>query len=245
MNAAAKINASALPMPTVTEGDAIKVGGWYPAPASNVREVVIGDVTLLAGTEAVYDYCGRCGGKGGFGHYGHVYGGVCYGCNGSGISRFADTMDKAQRKVRSGQAAAMRAQAAADQAAAEYAAALPAKIEAAHVEALAEQVTRDEAAAAAAAKTASQRYAGEVGSKIAFTGKVVVTFACESVYGTRYMVVIEGEGDDAGAVVKTTGTSKFHYAAERGDVVTIKATVKEHDVYNGTKQTVVIRPKAV
>jgi len=41
--------------------------------------------------------CGRCNGAGRFNHYGHIYGGVCFGCGGSGtkLTRKGSTAWKA------------------------------------------------------------------------------------------------------------------------------------------------------
>lgn len=246
MTAATALRATALPMPVVITTEDYRTVGRVECRRM-VAALTIGDTALLLGsTGTVYRECGRCtAGTGTLACFGHVYGGICFECNGAGVRQYGETIEAAQRKVRSAQAKAARAAAAAQAAADAYAAALPAIVEAAHIAALAEQDQREAAARDAQAAADAQRYLGETGAKITFTGKVVVTYTCESVYGTRYLVVIEGQGDDAGATVKTIGTSEFHYAAERGEVVTIKATVKDHEEYRGTKQTVVIRPKAL
>lgn len=246
MTAATALRATALPMPTVAVTPARRTVGRSDYGQRVLTVGFIGSTSVLLGTEKVFVECGRCtNGTGTLSCFGHVYGGVCFECNGAGVRVYGATVEAAQRKVRSAQAAALRAQAAADQAAADYAAALPGIIAAAYVAALAEDDQRNAAAAAQAAAEAAQSFAGVEGDKITFTGTVTVTFACESVYGTRYMVIVEGTGANAGQTVKTVGTSAFHFEAERGDVVTVKATVKGQEVYKGTKQTVVIRPKAV
>lgn len=40
-------------------------------------------------------------------------------------------------------------------------------------------------------------------------------------------------------------TTGEYVDAEVGDIVTMKATIKEHSEYKGTKQTVITRPKIV
>ena len=47
--------------------------------------------------------CGRCNGAGRFNHYAHVYGGVCFGCGGSGtkLTRNGSNAKKAYDKVMS------------------------------------------------------------------------------------------------------------------------------------------------
>lgn len=239
MTAATALRATALPMPAVVTGETVRKG------RSTVQAITVGGRDLFLGSEGVYSECGRCSGRGWISAFGHVYDGVCFECNTVGVRPFAASIEAAQRKVRSAQAKALRAQAEAVAAEQARLAALPGIIAAAHVAALAEDDQREAAAREAAARTAAQRFIGTEGDKITFTGKVVVTFDMESVYGTRVLVVIEGTGTDAGATLKTVGTSAFHFAAERGEVVTVKATVKDHETYNGTKQTVVLRPKAV
>jgi hypothetical protein len=93
----------------------------------------------------------------------------------------------------------------------------------------------------------AQRFGGQPGEKITFTGKIVKTFSGASDYGLYYMVVVEGIDTFSGVTFKMTGTSKLHIELQdcEDDIVTIAATVKKHDLYNGTKQTVMLRPKLI
>ncbi len=93
----------------------------------------------------------------------------------------------------------------------------------------------------------SQRFGGQPGEKITFTGQISKTFSGVSDYGVYYMVVVEGIGTDQGVTYKMTGTGKLHIELQdaEDDVVTIQATVKKQDMYKGTKQTVMLRPKLI
>ncbi|MGE5862251.1 MAG: hypothetical protein ACM31H_00625 [Nitrososphaerales archaeon] len=82
-------------------------------------------------------------------------------------------------------------------------------------------------------------YIGSVGDKIVISVKISNVIACDSYYGTTY---IHKMSDVTGNVlVWMTNKQVFDANSE----VTIKATIKEHTEYNGTKQTTVLRVKAV
>jgi hypothetical protein len=97
------------------------------------------------------------------------------------------------------------------------------------------------------AEQETQRWYGEPGDKVTFTGIVERTFSGHNDYGTYYMVTVRGTGEFTGVLFHTTGTSKVHIELQdcEGDTVTIAATVKKHDTYDNTKQTVVLRPKLI
>ena len=54
--------------------------------------------------------CGRCSGAGYFSHYGHVYGGVCFGCSGSGtkLTRRGSTARNAYNEAMSVEASELK-----------------------------------------------------------------------------------------------------------------------------------------
>lgn len=55
-------------------------------------------------------------------------------------------------------------------------------------------------------------------------------------YGTTYInTMVDRDGN--------VFVYKGKHLASKGDQVTLKATVKDHGVYKGTKQTVINRPK--
>lgn len=90
-----------------------------------------------------------------------------------------------------------------------------------------------------ATKAASQ-YAGEVGDVVTVTGGVKVAMVIDGKFGSSMMIVLS---DDVMLTVKFYTTAKWAWEVERGDVLTVTGTVKKLDEYEGTKQTVLARPK--
>lgn len=84
--------------------------------------------------------------------------------------------------------------------------------------------------------TNKSRWIGTVGQRQMFTLAVRLVIAMDGHYGFSYLHVMN---DEAGNVVVYKGTKML---AERGGVVTVKATVKEHDVRDGVRQTKIARP---
>lgn len=87
------------------------------------------------------------------------------------------------------------------------------------------------------------------GKRITFTATVVLTKNLDSNWGTTYMYKMR---DDAGNLVVWFASNLVGDTVDgafqkvvAGDKVTLKATVKKHDVYNGTKQTVITRGSLV
>lgn len=77
---------------------------------------------------------------------------------------------------------------------------------------------------------------GTVGERRMFDLTVRLVIEMEGQYGFSYLHVMN---DAAGNVVVYKGTKKL---ADRGGNVTVKATVKEHDVRDGVRQTKIARP---
>ncbi len=77
---------------------------------------------------------------------------------------------------------------------------------------------------------------GTVGERRMFDLTVRLVITMEGQYGFSYLHVMN---DTDGNVVVYKGTKKL---AERGGSVTVKATVKEHDVRDGVRQTKIARP---
>lgn len=101
-----------------------------------------------------------------------------------------------------------------------------------------------ERAAARAAENAAlaetARHVGTVGARGVFSGltvKAVPSF--ETNYGTLFVHVMH---DEAGNVVVYKGSQKL---ASPGDVLSVKATVKEHGSRDGVPQTVLSRPQVL
>jgi hypothetical protein len=91
---------------------------------------------------------------------------------------------------------------------------------------------------------ARQQWIGKVGDRIEFSWTVTRVILLEDGgYGhgyyapSRYLVL---GTDEKGNVVKYIGSGSFPH---EGETVKAKATVKSHDTYKGSKQTVIERPK--
>ena len=99
-------------------------------------------------------------------------------------------------------------------------------------------VARGFAAIAKIKAAAVSQHVGKVGERIEIDAKIVFAKGFDGYYGTTWFNTMT---DPAGNV--------FHYRGNRlgqkGDAIKIKATVKAHDEYDGTKQTVIERPKEI
>jgi uncharacterized protein YfbU (UPF0304 family) len=89
-----------------------------------------------------------------------------------------------------------------------------------------------------AAIDATRDFVGTVGEKITITLKVVHIVELDGSFGTVYINICE-DADNNTIIYK--GNAKGF--PEKGEIATITATVKEHGVRNGVKQTVIQRPK--
>lgn len=109
-----------------------------------------------------------------------------------------------------------------------------------------ERMIGDRIRTAAEAKTkAESTYAGTVGDKLTITGTITRALAVDTSFGyhesTSMLFIIEA----GTTVLKTVTKAAWAFEANQGDTVTITATVKGHQEYHGTRQTVVTRPKLV
>lgn len=96
---------------------------------------------------------------------------------------------------------------------------------------------RAKARAEQAAKDADMSgWIGVVGERRMFDLTIRMVFEMEGQYGYSYLHVMH---DADGNVVVYKGTNKL---GSMSDAVTVKATVKEHDVRDGVKQTKISRP---
>lgn len=89
-----------------------------------------------------------------------------------------------------------------------------------------------------AAIDATREFVGTVGEKITLTLKVVHIVELDSSFGTVYINICEDANNNT---IIYKGNAKGF--PEKGETATITATVKEHGVRNGVKQTVIQRPK--
>ena len=91
-----------------------------------------------------------------------------------------------------------------------------------------------------AALNASRTHLGEVGAKITFILTCVHVVELDGMYGTTYINICEDA--DKNVVIYKGNAKGF---PEKNETATITATVKDHGVRNGVKQTIIQRPKAV
>lgn len=94
---------------------------------------------------------------------------------------------------------------------------------------------REEARQADADKSG---WIGTIGERRVFTLTIRMVVEMEGYYGCSYLHVMH---DADGNVAVYKGTNKL---GSMNDTVTVKATVKEHDVRDGVKQTKIARPVA-
>ena len=85
------------------------------------------------------------------------------------------------------------------------------------------------------AEDASSEFIAEVGKRITLTAEVIATKFIERDYGDKLFIMLRS-GDDI-AVTFYSGMDGY----EKGETVTIKATVKAHETRDGIKQTMLAR----
>jgi hypothetical protein len=95
---------------------------------------------------------------------------------------------------------------------------------------------REEARQADADKSG---WLGTVGERLVFDLTIRMVIAMEGQYGYSYLHVMNDADNN---VVVYKGTNCL---GERGGKVSVKATVKEHDIRDGVRQTKISRPKEV
>lgn len=97
-----------------------------------------------------------------------------------------------------------------------------------------------------AALNANRVHLGEVGAKLTVTLTIAHVVILESMYGTSYLYICEDA--DQNVVIYKGNAAAFVFKADgdglrgKGDTLTVTATVKEHGVRDGVKQTVIQRP---
>jgi hypothetical protein len=98
-----------------------------------------------------------------------------------------------------------------------------------------------------AALDATRQHVGTVGEKITLTLTIRHIVTLDGTYGTSYIYIMEDA--DQNVVIYKGNSDVVFMGADglprgKGDTLTITATVKEHGVRDGVKQTVIQRPKA-
>jgi hypothetical protein len=93
-----------------------------------------------------------------------------------------------------------------------------------------------------AAIDAAREHIGTVGEKVTLTLTLKKVINVENKFGVVGIFIFE---DTEKNVVIYKGNSSVVLELAEGEVVTLKASIKEHGVRNGVKQTLIQRPKAV
>ena len=91
-----------------------------------------------------------------------------------------------------------------------------------------------------AALDAKRAHVGTVGQKATLTLTTVHMVILDGMYGTSYIFIMEDEDQN---VIIYKGKSEC--IPNKGETATVIATIKEHGVRDGVKQTVIQRPKKV
>jgi len=95
---------------------------------------------------------------------------------------------------------------------------------------------------------ATRQHIGTVGEKITLNLTIGHIVSLEGIYGTSYIYIMEDS--DQNIVIYKGNSDVMAWTPEgtvrgKGDTLTITATIKEHGVRDGVKQTVIQRPKKV
>lgn len=88
------------------------------------------------------------------------------------------------------------------------------------------------------AKRNKSNHVGNIKDRIDITATITFVKAIETQFGVSLLTILENEQGD---VFKYFGSADL---GDKDDTITIKATVKDHAVYDGVNQTVISRPKA-
>lgn len=212
-----------LPRPQATEATVEVLGRHFAA--------------LILASGLVTSPCWKCGGSGLIEHYMGIYDGVCFACRGFGTQGKALPLDEAEKRFR----AKARREIREDEKRAAEAAELAAK--AAELEAArqAEEAARE---AARQAELDKVQYLGAVGDKVTFTGVLRAAMTVDGyAYGsTQRFLIVAGEG----FVAKAYTSAAWAYGVEKGDTVTLTATVKRQEIGRDDERlTLVKAPKLV
>jgi len=99
-----------------------------------------------------------------------------------------------------------------------------------------------------AAIDAKREHIGTVGEKITLTLTIAHVVILDGAFGTTFIYIMEDANQNV-VIYKGTSTAVLFnpegYARGKGDTLTIIASIKEHGVREGVKQTIIQRPKAI
>lgn len=189
--------------------------------------------------------CERCGGLGVISGYKHVFGGVCFECNGDGV------VNKTWKVYTPEHAEKLRLKK--ELRDTEKATILRKKID---VEELIESAKREQREKESAEqdrlhkeKLSTLAYVGEIGEKLELDVTYTNRYDYKNVFGTVNIFKFK---DELGNVLvwKTSSwleilVDGYFESIQLDSKIRIKATIKEHEEYNGEKQTLIVRVKVL
>ena len=103
-----------------------------------------------------------------------------------------------------------------------------------------QQAARDERAG----RRATLDFAGEVGEKVTLTGTITVLLHVDGFTWnspSRRLIILDCET----SVAKMVTGASWAYDVERGDEITVTGTIRKHEDWHGTPQTLIVRPKLI
>lgn len=201
-------------------------------------------LSTLEGENLIFSAaCGRCGGRG-YGHW-HQDSGICYECRGANTTNHKTKVSVVAyaRKMKGKARAAAKKQ---EQYAAKKAESLANQLagqkkwceEHGHGPiTFAELKIKQEAEKAAT--QAKQSYVGTIGKREEFTLFIDKMLTFDSMFGMKVLHLFH----DAAGNQLVWWTGDFLVEKAEGQEIKVKATVKDHAVYNGAKQTTLSRVK--
>ena len=181
--------------------------------------------------------CDRCGGIGRVEAWGHVEGGLCFKCEGEGVT------GKSFATLEALDAHVAKLAVARDKREAKREAERLAKLEAERPQREAEEAKREAERVAYEAELAQWKHLdAHVDETVTVTGVVAVSAVIDTQWGSSKLIVIETPEREA---VKLFTSANWAWGVERDETVTVTGTVKSFDNYDGKPQTVLSRPKRV
>jgi hypothetical protein len=95
----------------------------------------------------------------------------------------------------------------------------------------------------AEAVKAARSYLGEIGDQIEIVASVARAFWVDNRFGGSFLITLEEEGTHNEAIIWTT--AKAFLDLQAGDRVHLTAEIKDRQMYEGSPQTTLARPKMV
>jgi len=230
---------------------------WTPRQVANARAYLESQgVGVPADRDKIHTPCRRCGDERYFRYWAHVAGGMCFECGGAGgrdvhVVVYARRLKARRRRAAAEEERRRRAAAAEERAAADR-----------EMRAAAEEERRLERqrewceahghgritfAELDAQRAAQSEHVGALGERRDFAATVEFVTGWDGPWGYTRLYGFRDDGGNAlvyrsGHALRYAGDSEL---VERGHRVRFTATVKEHSVRKGERQTRVARPAKV